>query len=250
MADTPSPLLSARGINIAFGGVIAANGIDLDIFPDENLAIIGPNGAGKTTFLNICTGYLRPQAGSVRYEGTELLGQFPRAITRLGIARAFQIPQLFTEHTVLENMLLSAAVRERAWNPFRSLHALPQRNEMLELLDLVDCADIVNRSAAELSEGQRKLVDIAIALALKPKLLLMDEPTSGVASGDKFRIMEILIEALRKAGVASVFVEHDMEMVTRYASRVAVWSDGRIQMQGPPAEVMNDPEVIRTVIGV
>lgn len=249
MSQNTTPLLSARGIKISFGGVIAADGIDLDIFPGEMLAIIGPNGAGKTTFLNVCTGYLKPQAGSVRMGGAELLGMAPRAITRLGVARAFQIPQLFVEHTVLENMLLSAAVRERAWNPFRNLHALPQRDEMMELLRLVDCADIAERSAHELPEGQRKLVDIAIALAQRPKLLLMDEPTSGVASSDKFGIMEILIDALRKAQVTSVFVEHDMEMVTRYASRVAVWSEGRIQMQGEPAHVMNDPEVIRTVIG-
>ncbi len=249
MSRNTTPLLSARGIKISFGGVIAADGIDLDIFPGEMLAIIGPNGAGKTTFLNVCTGYLKPQAGSVRMGGAELLGMAPRAITRLGVARAFQIPQLFVEHTVLENMLLSAAVRERAWNPFRNLHALPQRDEMMELLRLVDCADIAERSAHELPEGQRKLVDIAIALAQRPKLLLMDEPTSGVASSDKFGIMEILIDALRKAQVTSVFVEHDMEMVTRYASRVAVWSEGRIQMQGEPAHVMNDPEVIRTVIG-
>lgn len=244
-----TPLLSARGIKIRFGGVIAADGIDLDIFANENLAIIGPNGAGKTTFLNITTGYLRPQAGSVIIEGKEIIGTPPRKITRMGVARAFQIPQLFTEHTVLENMLLSAAVRERAWNPFRALANIPQRAEMMDLLELVGCAHLSNRLASELPEGQRKLVDIAIALAQKPKLLLMDEPTSGVANADKFGIMEILINALREAKVASVFVEHDMEMVSRYASRVAVWSQGKIQMTGTPEVVMNDPDVIRTVIG-
>lgn len=222
------PMLRARGIEIRFGGVVAADGIDLDIYDGENLAIIGPNGAGKTTFLNICTGYLKPQAGSVRFGESELLGRAPRAITRMGIARAFQIPQLFTDHTVLENLLLAAAVRERSWNPFRALSDSPQKREMMALLDLVDCAGIANRPASELPEGQRKLVDIAIALALKPRLLLMDEPTSGVASADKFRIMEILIGALRLERVSSVFVEHDMEVVVRYASRVAVWSEGKI----------------------
>jgi len=244
-----APLLSARGINIRFGGVVAADGIDLDIFDNENLAIIGPNGAGKTTFLNITTGYLRPQSGSVLLNGKEILGTPPRRITRMGVARAFQIPQLFTEHTVLENMLLSAAVRERMWNPFVPLSGIRQRGEMMDLLKLVGCAGIAHRLASELPEGERKLVDIAIALAQKPKLLLMDEPTSGVATADKFAIMEILIAALREARVASVFVEHDMEMVTRYASRVAVWSQGKIQITGTPDVVMNDPEVIRTVIG-
>eukprot|EP01031_Cornospumella_fuschlensis_P006038 gene6037-biopygen5046 len=217
-------LLEARGLEIRFGGVIAADGIDLDVRAGENLAIIGPNGAGKTTFLNICTGYLRPRAGSVRFENREITAQQPRDITRLGIARAFQIPQLFTDHTVLENMLLAAAVRERRWNLMRPLFAIREREEMLELLDLVGCADHRDKRAGELPEGHRKLVDIAVALALKPKLLLMDEPTSGVASADKFGVMEILVAALAKAKVSSVFVEHDMDMVQRYASRVAVWS--------------------------
>ncbi len=242
-------LLKAEGLKIRFGGIVAADGVDLTIHEGEHVAIIGPNGAGKTTFLNICTGYLRPQGGSVTFEGKEITAQPPRTITRLGIARAFQIPQLFAEQTVLENMLLAAAVREKRWNPLRALTSLPERGEMLALLDLVGCADVRLRRAAELPEGQRKLVDIALALALKPRLLLMDEPTSGVASADKFAVMETLVNALRQAKVSSVFVEHDMEMVSRYASRVAVWSTGKIQMSGPPDTVLNDPDVIRNVIG-
>nr|WP_027135105.1 ATP-binding cassette domain-containing protein [Geminicoccus roseus] len=244
-----APMLQAKGLQIRFGGVVAADGIELDVFEGENLAIIGPNGAGKTTFLNICTGYLRPQGGTVWFEGKEITAQPPRTITRLGIARAFQIPQLFTEHTVLENMLLAAAVRERRWNPFRTMRHLPERDEMVALLELVGCGDVKERRASELPEGQRKLVDIAVALALRPRLLLMDEPTSGVASADKFEVMEILVGALAKAKVSSVFVEHDMEMVSRYAHRVAVWSAGKIQMAGPPDLVLADPEVVRTVIG-
>lgn len=243
-------LLEARGLEIRFGGVVAANGIDLDVRGGENLAIIGPNGAGKTTFLNICTGYLRPKAGTVRFEGKEITAQPPRDITRLGIARAFQIPQLFSDHTVLENMLLAAASRQRRFNLLQPLGRIAERDEMIELLDLVGCAGDRDKRAGDLPEGHRKLVDIAVALALKPKLLLMDEPTSGVASADKFEVMEILVSALAKAKVASVFVEHDMDMVQRYAGRVAVWSAGKIQRLGPPSEVLEDPEVIRTVIGV
>ncbi len=247
---TQSPLLlRAEGLKLRFGGIIAADGINLSLHEGEHLAIIGPNGAGKTTFLNICTGYLRPQAGSVAFEGREITARPPRDITRLGIARAFQIPQLFVEHTVLENMLLAAAVRERHWNPLRALGAIPQRREMEDLLDLVGCADVRDRAASELPEGKRKLVDIAIALALKPRVMLMDEPTSGVASADKFEVMETLVNALRRAGVSSVFVEHDMEMVSRYATRVAVWAQGIIQMTGKPDVVLNDADVIRNVIG-
>lgn len=244
-----APLLQAQGLKLRFGGIIAADGIDLSLHRGEHLAIIGPNGAGKTTFLNICTGYLKPQAGTVTLNGRPITGQPPRRITRLGVARAFQIPQLFTEQTVLENMLLAASVRERHWNPLRDLSRIPERREMEDLLDLVGCADVRDRLASELPEGKRKLVDIALALALKPQVLLMDEPTSGVASADKFGVMEVLMNALRQAQVSSVFVEHDMEMVRLYATRVAVWAQGIIQMTGDPDVVLNDPDVIRNVIG-
>jgi len=242
-------LLSARDLSIRFGGVVAASNISLDVHEGENLAIIGPNGAGKTTFLNICTGWLRPALGSVSFMGRDITAHAPRDITRLGIARAFQIPQLFTEHTVLENMLLAAAAHAGRWTPFRTLESIPERAAMMDLLALVGCADIAHENALHLPEGQRKLVDIAIALALQPKLLLMDEPTAGVASSEKFGIMDMIVAALKQRGVTSVFVEHDMDMVTRYANRVAVWTTGAILREGAPKDVLADPEVIRTVIG-
>ena len=245
-----TPLLSARGLAISFGGVVAASGIDLDVMDGEILAIIGPNGAGKTTFLNICTGYLRPTQGSVRFLGADITGAPPRDITRRGIARAFQIPQLFGEHTVFENLALAAAARARRRSPFRRLADIPERGEMLELLRLVGCRDIAHRIAGTLPEGARKLADIAIALALSPRLLLMDEPTAGVASSEKFAIMDMIVAALKSKGVTAAFVEHDMDMVTRYADRVAVWTSGRILRAGPPAEVLADPEVARTVTGL
>ena len=244
------PLLETSDLQIQFGGVIAASGISLDVMEGETLAIIGPNGAGKTTFLNLCTGYLKPAAGRVLFRGADITARSPRAITRLGIARAFQIPQLFADHTVLENLLLAAAVRDRVWNPFRRLATLPARGEMLKLLDLVGVADLTDQPVGELPEGRRKLIDIAIALALKPRLLLMDEPTSGVASAEKFQIMDILANALAAERVTAVFVEHDMEVVRRYASRVAVWNAGLISHTGPPDAVLNDPDVRRDVIGL
>jgi branched-chain amino acid transport system ATP-binding protein len=243
-------LLSARGIMIRFGGVIAADGIDLDVHEGENLAIIGPNGAGKTTFLNISTGYLRPQAGSVSFLGRDITAQLPRTITKLGIARAFQIPQLFLDQTVMENMLIAAASLKGRPSGVRALSRLPDVSEMTRLLDLVGVKEFAGRKARELPEGQRKLVDIALALALKPKLLLMDEPTSGVASAEKFGIMDILTGALAREKVTSVFVEHDMDMVERYAHRVAVWSMGKIQKVGTPAQVLADPKVREHVIGI
>jgi branched-chain amino acid transport system ATP-binding protein len=243
-------LLSAKGIEIRFGGVVAADGIDLDVIEGENLAIIGPNGAGKTTFLNISTGYLRPQAGTITFLGQDITAQLPRTITKLGIARAFQIPQLFLDQTVMENMLIAAASRRGHPSGFHPLSGLSEVKEMGRLLDLVGVASYAERKARELPEGQRKLVDIALALALKPKLLLMDEPTSGVASSEKLEIMDILTSALAKEKVTSVFVEHDMDMVERYAHRVAVWNVGKIQKLGTPAEVLADPKVREQVIGI
>ena len=243
-------LLEARDLQIQFGGVVAASGVNLDVMEGENLAIIGPNGAGKTTFLNLCTGYLKPAAGIVRFLGNTITAHSPRSITRLGIARAFQIPQLFVEHSVLDNLLLAAAVRERLWNPFRRLASLPQRDEMLGLLELVGAANDAGQPVGELPEGKRKLIDIALALALKPRLLLMDEPTSGVASAEKFQVMDILSHALASRRVTAVFVEHDMEVVRRYANRVAVWNAGAITHVGEPDEVLNDPDVRRAVIGL
>ncbi|MCA1777273.1 MAG: ABC transporter ATP-binding protein [Loktanella sp.] len=242
-------LLETKGLEIRFGGVVAADNITLQIDAGKNLAIIGPNGAGKTTFLNICTGWLKPASGKVYFEGRDVTPLSPRAITRLGVARAFQIPQLFTEHTALENLLIATAARDRLRNPIRALKDTRQRAEMMHLLDMINCTDAAHQQVDELSEGQRKLIDIAVALALRPKLLLMDEPTSGVASSEKFDVMEILVKALAEAEVTAVFVEHDMGIVERYADEVAVWNMGKIELRGTPQEVLEHPDVIRDVIG-
>ncbi|MHA7876634.1 ABC transporter ATP-binding protein [Roseivivax sp.] len=244
-----TPLLEARGLEIRFGGVVAADHVDLTIAEGRNLAIIGPNGAGKTTFLNICTGWIKPTKGQVFFRGEEVTHLPPRKIVRRGVARAFQIPQLFTEHTALENLMIAVSAREGRQSPLLSMGAQPERREMLELLDLVGCADVADRPVLELSEGQRKLIDIAVALALKPRLLLMDEPTSGVASSEKFEIMEILVAALSQAAVTAVFVEHDMGIVKNYADEVAVWNSGEVQLRGTPEEILAHPDVIRDVIG-
>jgi branched-chain amino acid transport system ATP-binding protein len=243
-------LLSARGLKIAFGGLKAADGVDLDVDDGEFLAIIGPNGAGKTTFINMATGYLRPQAGQISYAGRNILGMTPRQIVRLGIGRSFQLPQLFTEHTVLENAALAVAARDGIWSPFSPLLRPRFKQEAEELLDRFGLLSLAGQRANTLNEGARKLTDIAMAVALRPRLLLMDEPTSGVASSDKMAVVEVLARVLRQSGVTAVFVEHDMEVVARFADRVAVWGQGRITALGPPDQVLNDPDVRREVIGL
>jgi branched-chain amino acid transport system ATP-binding protein len=243
-------LLSARGLRLAFGGVKAADGIDLDVISGEFLAIIGPNGAGKTTFINMTTGYLRPQAGTITYEGQDITGMAPRRIVARGIARSFQLPQLFTEHTVLENVALAIAAREGPWSPLKPLLRPRWREEAHDLLERFGLAVIAEARADALNEGARKLTDIAMAVALKPRLLLMDEPTSGVAASEKMEVVETLARVLRAAEVTAVFVEHDMDVVERFADRVAVWSQGRIAALGPPAAVLADTEGQREVIGI
>jgi branched-chain amino acid transport system ATP-binding protein len=245
-----SALLEARGLRLAFGGVRAADGIDLDVMRGEFLAIIGPNGAGKTTFINMTTGYLRPQAGTITYDGHEITGRRPRNIVRRGIARSFQLPQLFTEHTVEENAALAVASREGIWSPLAPLLRGAWRQEARELLDRFGLLPLAELRADALNEGARKLADIAMAVALRPRLLLMDEPTSGVAASEKIAVVETLARVLRDAGVTAVFVEHDMDVVERFADRVAVWSQGRIAALGTPAEVFADPVVQREVIGI
>lgn len=242
-------ILEAKDLEIRFGGVVAASGINIEIYENRNLAIIGPNGAGKTTFLNMCTGYLKPHSGQIFFEGEDVTGIAPRKLVRKGVARAFQIPQLFAEHSVIENLLMAGTAQARRWAPFTSMYNVPERKEMEHLLDMVKCTELANRSVSELPEGQRKLVDIALALALKPRLLFMDEPTSGVASSEKFEVLDIIAGALEEARVTAVFVEHDMGIVDKFADEVAVWNRGEVLFRGDPGDVLNHPDVIRDVIG-
>lgn len=246
---TQRPVLDARNLRLHFGGVAAADDASLSVASGQRVAIIGPNGAGKTTFINICTGHLKPQSGSVLFEGREMTGLAPRRIVRNGIARSFQLPQLFLDITVLENLLVALAAREGIWNSWMPLERHGKRDEMLDLLDVIGLTDAAHRLTRELPEGMRKLVDIAMALALKPRLIFMDEPTSGVSTQEKFTIMDVVIRALEQNATTAVFVEHDMDVVSRYADSVAVWSGGRISLIGTPAEVLADPDVQRNVVG-
>lgn len=247
--NAPTGLLSTRGLSLAFGGVVAADVIDFDLAVGERLAVVGQNGAGKTTFINICTGYLKADAGQVFFAGNEVTGQSPRAITRLGVGRSFQLPQVFGEHTVRECLLIAAsAVHRRAgfWCPLAQAVDAAEVDATLELLQLQDRAGDL---ASALPEGQRKLLDVAMALVLRPQLMIMDEPTSGVSTDEKHGLMEVLMKALDERRVTSIFVEHDIDIVRRYATRLAAWIAGRIAADGAPDEVLRDPLVVRNVIG-
>ncbi|WP_176085339.1 ABC transporter ATP-binding protein [Martelella sp. HB161492] len=244
------PLLRAENLQVAFGGVRAADGVSLTINEGEFVAIIGPNGSGKTTFLNLCTGYVRPVAGRVMLGDQEITRMEPRAIARRGIARAFQIPQLFTDHSVIENVMLAIAARRGIWHILHPLDRPAYRREAEELLELLNLSQHAETIAGTLPEGLRKLADVTVAMALRPKLLLLDEPTSGVSALERFPLMDTLMKAMKSEGVTALFVEHDMDIVENYADRVVVWNAGSIMAEGTPAAVMKDPRVLENVIGV
>ena len=243
------PLIKTTGLYLAFGGVVAADLIDFELHSGERLAVIGPNGAGKTTFINICTGYLTPTAGKVYFDGKDITAMAPRNIVRLGLGRSFQLPQLFTEHSVRQCIQIATARRNRRLSWFKPLSSTVDADEVDETLGLVGLSDEASHLSADLPEGKRKLLDVAMALALRPKLLIMDEPTSGVASEEKHSLMQTVMHALDERKVTCWFVEHDVDIVAQYASRVAAWVGGVIVADGTPDQVLNDPQVKSEVLG-
>jgi branched-chain amino acid transport system ATP-binding protein len=230
-------ILVTENLQKRFGAVTAATDVSLAFAPDSVVSLIGANGAGKTTFLNMVTGYLRPDSGRIRFAGHDLVGRSPRAITGLGLSRSFQIPQLFHSLSVRENLFVAEGIAAAE-------RAVDSTDTLLERFGLAEYAE---RPAGLLPEGVRKLLDVAMALVSRPKLLLLDEPTSGVAADEKFAIMDLVMAAVR--GVTVLFVEHDMDIVSRYAQRVVAFYDGRVIADGAPAEVLVAPEVRRYVIG-
>jgi branched-chain amino acid transport system ATP-binding protein len=244
------PLLSVQGVNKRFGAVIAAHALSIDIPSGQKVSLIGANGAGKTTFVNMVTGYLKPDGGSIALDGIAIERRSPRNIARLGISRSFQIPQLFIELTAAENLLVAVA---GTGSGAPSLHspaeARGHRDRAIELLQRFGLANQADRPVSELAGGVRKLVDIAMALVRGPRLLLLDEPTSGVSAEEKFVTMDRVIHAVGQEAATIVFVEHDMDIVSRYADRVLAFYSGRIIADGNPHHVLRDPEVRRYVTG-
>jgi branched-chain amino acid transport system ATP-binding protein len=232
-------ILVTESLQKRFGAVTAAADVSLAFAADSVVSLIGANGAGKTTFLNMVTGYLRPDSGGIRFDGHDLVGRSPRAITGLGLSRSFQIPQLFHSLSVRENLFVAEGIAAAE-------RVAEATDALLERFQLGAYAE---RPAGLLPEGIRKLLDVAMALVSRPKLLLLDEPTSGVAADEKFAIMDLVMAAVRGEGVTVLFVEHDMDIVSRYAQRVVAFYDGRVIADGAPAQVLDAAEVRRYVIG-
>ncbi len=244
-----SALLETRDLQLAFGAVVVADHIDFTLEVGERLAVIGQNGAGKTTFINICTGLIRPQAGQVFFEGREVTRLAPREIALRGMVRSFQLPQLFSEHTVRDCVRIAAAGKRGSLGIWTALHEAVPASQVDPVLDMVGLLPRADEIAGSLPEGQRKLLDIAMALVLQPRLLILDEPTSGVSTDEKHGLMKTIMHALDEQKVTAIFVEHDVDIVSQYATRVAAWIAGRVAADGKPAEVLANPEIRKNVIG-
>jgi branched-chain amino acid transport system ATP-binding protein len=242
-------LLTVSGLGKSFGGVRAVDGIDFTVARGELLALIGPNGAGKSTTFNMVNGQLRPDSGSIRLDGQELVGMKPREIWRLGVGRTFQIAATFSSLTAVENVqmaLLSADRRLFSMWPRAARH---RRNEAIALLDQVGMAEQADRPCSVLAYGDVKRVELAVAMANTPKLLLMDEPTAGMAPGERNELMALTKRLVVERGIAVLFTEHSMDVVFAYADRMAVLARGRLIAEGVPAAIRDHPKVQEVYFG-
>jgi branched-chain amino acid transport system ATP-binding protein len=247
------PILSVRGLSKQFGSLIAAHDISASVPAQQTIGVIGANGAGKTTFINMITGHLVPTKGTIHFEEHDITGLPSRKITRMGISRSFQIAQVFPSLTAFENMCAAAAIG-RAPDHFmghvstllRSRESVAEAEELLGLFQIARYRDTL---ASTLPQGVRKLLDIGMAVAGSPRLLLLDEPTSGISIEEKFDLMEVVMSALRDRKITVLFVEHDMEVVERFAERVLAFYDGTIIADGTPAATLADPRVQALISG-
>jgi len=245
-------LFETTRLSKSYGVLKALEDVTLAIQEGELVSIVGPNGAGKTTLVNLLTGLLAPTAGDVRFLGESVAGMGPVELADRGVARAFQLIQIFPQLTVAET--IAAAVVSRQKKRWRLLARLAgdaqiasRVGEVAEIFGLVSRLDTLS---ANLSQGEKKLLDIASAFALDPQVILLDEPTSGVSTADKHSVMNTLIAAAKAAGVKGiVLVEHDMDLVAAYSHRIIALSEGKLLADLPPERFFADPHLIETVIG-
>ena len=241
--------ISARNIQKRFGAVVAASDINIDIPTGQKVSLIGSNGAGKTTFVNMITGYIKPDDGEILLHGDNIAGLAPRRIARMGVARSFQIPQLYKEMTVFDNMLVAIASQAGGLSFLKPARNPEAQHRAAELLERFELSAHTHRTVGELPGGVRKLLDIAMALTRQPKVLLLDEPTSGVSADEKFPMMDTVMRALSQEAVTVLFVEHDMDIVGRYADRVVAFYSGRVIADDKPDVALASADVQRYVTG-
>ena len=242
-------LLQVKGLGKSFGGVKAVDGISFELAAGELLALIGPNGAGKSTTFNMVNGQMRADAGSIQLDGQELIGLAPRDIWRLGVSRTFQIAETFSSLTVVENVQMALLSRDKKLYSFFTRAANYMRDEALALLGQVNMLPQADRPCSVLAYGDVKRVELAIAMANAPKLLLMDEPTAGMAPKERNDLMALTKRLVSERNMAVLFTEHSMDVVFAYADRMIVLARGRLIAGGKPMEVRDDPMVQEVYFG-
>jgi branched-chain amino acid transport system ATP-binding protein len=244
-------LLETKSLTKYFGDTHAVDHVYFSVAEGELLALIGSNGAGKTTLVNLISGLLRPDSGTILFQGAEISTMSVPDRTRVGIARSFQLVTVFDQLGTLDNVVLSIFARERKTRRLLSLANSDQavRDEAFEVLREFGLEGKANLLAGGLAQGERKLLDVAIAYALRPKLLFLDEPTSGVSTREKAPIMDIITSIVRSGKITAVIIEHDMDVVFRYSGRIVVMHEGAILADGTPDEIRRNDQVTTTLLG-
>lgn len=252
----PRALLWCEGVRLSFGGVSALDGVGLHVYPGEILALIGPNGAGKTSLLNCLSGFYRPQEGRIFFQGTEITHLPTHRIAAMGIGRTFQGVQLFQSMTVLDNVLAGRHLHMRTglwqdffWWPFSEREERRHRAVAEEIIDFLELEPYRKRVVGELGYGLRKRVDLGRALAMEPKVLLMDEPMAGMNLEEKEDMARFILDVREARRIPIVLVEHDMEVIMDISDRVVVLDWGHVIAEGPPDQIRSHPDVIRAYLG-
>jgi branched-chain amino acid transport system ATP-binding protein len=243
-------MLEVKGLNKSFGGVAAISDVDI-AFPAGSLtAIIGPNGAGKSTFFNLISGGLQPDSGTVKLYGKSMLGRSRAQIIGAGIGRAFQVARIFPTLTVEESLLGAVTAHRGGAQNVTHRFPLPEmRYRMLEVADMLGLTANLGVISANLSHGDQKLLDIALALVLDPKVLLLDEPTAGMGPDERWRMIERVHELWERERLTLIFIEHDMDIVFKIAPRICVLCYGRLLAEGTPDQIRTNPAVIEAYLG-
>ena len=247
-----SAILEAQNVSKHYGSNRVLQEINIKFNEDEMVAIVGPNGAGKTTLVNVLTGLLKPTHGDVIFRGRSIAGVGPVKLAKLGMSRAFQLVHIFPELTVFE-AIASAVVSQQGrsfdfWSHAKSIGALRERVE--EVATIFGLQDRLEWLASYLSQGEKKLLDIASAFALNPQIILLDEPTSGISSSDKRGMMDTLMDAASKAGIRTLLlVEHDMDLIAEYSTRIVALMEGKVLADLPPKEFFANPDLAAAIVG-
>ncbi|MFA7667881.1 MAG: ABC transporter ATP-binding protein [Burkholderiaceae bacterium] len=244
-----SALLEVRGLTRRFGGNLAVAGIDFDVHAGELLALIGPNGAGKSTTFNMVNGQLAATAGSVRFAGREILGMASHKVARLGVGRSFQIAATFASLTVLQNVQMALIAHQRRVFSFFSLADRHQPEQAMALLEQVGMGHLAQQPCSGLAYGDVKRLELAMSLAGDPRLLLMDEPTAGMAPAERNALVALVKEIVRSRNMGVLFTEHSMDVVFDHADRIIVLARGSLIAQGDSASIRAHPEVRRVYFG-